>query len=99
MAIFFSVVVGIVLILFGLFLMFWTMACFVDHSNWLFRSGMLLATICFWAAIITGMVYLSKEENKKGPCVEYGTQMHYNPALKMMMPTKVCTKRGEWVNE
>ena len=99
MIIFFSIMLGIVLILFGAFLMFWTMDSFISDSSWLFRAAMLLTTIAFWAGIITGMVYLSNEEEKKGPCVEYETQMHYNPALKMMMPAKVCTKRGEWVNE
>lgn len=53
----------------------------------------------FFSLSMAGLFYLSASENKKGPCVKYETQMHYNPSLKMMMPAKVCVQRGEWVGE
>lgn len=100
MTIFFTVVAGIILTLFGMFLMFWTMESFISSgSSWLSRIVLLCLTICFWAAIITGVVYLSKQEEKKGPCVEYKTRLMFNAATKTMMPVRICTKRGEWANE
>jgi hypothetical protein len=36
---------------------------------------------------------------EKGPCFEYQTGVHYNPATKTMMPYKKCIDRGEWVVE
>ena len=38
-------------------------------------------------------------ESVSGPCLNWETQMHYNAATKTMMPAKVCTSRGEWVDE
>lgn len=36
------------------------------------------------------------EESKRGPCIEWQTQMMYNAATKTMMPAKFCVQRGEW---
>lgn len=33
------------------------------------------------------------------PCIKHETTMQYNPAIKMVMPVRYCTKYGEWVQE
>lgn len=61
----------------------------------------------FWGAItfllmgifIGAIIELAKSENKRGPCVSYETQMHFNAATKTMMPARVCVLRGEWIEE
>lgn len=55
------------------------------------------ASVIFWIVSLAVVFYFVDEENNKGPCVKYETQMHYNPAVKMMMPARVCVLRGEWV--
>lgn len=42
------------------------------------------------------LLYAGMEESKKGPCIEWQTQMMYNAATKTMMPAKFCVQRGEW---
>ena len=46
---------------------------------------------------IAGMLYIVDSGGRKGPCVKYETQMHYNAATKTMMPARACVLRGEWV--
>lgn len=46
---------------------------------------------------IAGVLYIVDSGERKGPCVKYETQMHYNAATKTMMPARVCVLRGEWV--
>ena len=42
------------------------------------------------------LLYSGMEESKRGPCVEWQTQIMYNAATKTMMPAKFCVQRGEW---
>ena len=55
------------------------------------------ASVIFWIATFAFLCYAVVESGNKGPCVKYETQMHYNPAVKTMMPARVCVQRGEWV--
>ena len=65
----------------------------------LFDGGYVVRflSVIFWIITIAFLCYAVVESNTKGPCVKYETQMHYNPAVKMMMPARVCVLRGEWV--
>lgn len=60
-----------------------------------FKSKVL--AVIFWIVSLAVFFYLADESNNKGPCVKYETQMHYNAAVKTMMPARVCVQRGEWV--
>jgi len=51
----------------------------------------------YWSILLGAMVFVMAQKTQSGPCVTWETQMHYNPALKMMAPARVCTLRGEWV--
>lgn len=55
------------------------------------------ASVIFWIVTFAFLCYAVIESGNKGPCVKYETQMHYNAAVKMMMPARVCVQRGEWV--
>ena len=54
-------------------------------------------SVIFWVVTFSFICYAVVESNNKGPCVKYETQMHYNSAVKTMMPARVCVQRGEWV--
>lgn len=54
-------------------------------------------SVIFWIVTFAFLCYAADESDNKGPCVKYETQMHYNPAVKLMMPARVCVQRGEWV--
>ena len=43
------------------------------------------------------LIQLGINEGRAGPCLEYETRYMYNPSLKMTLPVRVCTLRGEWV--
>lgn len=60
-----------------------------------FKSKVL--AVIFWIVSLAVFFYLVDESNNKGPCVKYETQMHYNSAVKTMMPARACVQRGEWV--
>lgn len=47
--------------------------------------------------LISVLIYAAKQENEKGPCLEYQTKMAWNAATKTTMPARVCVERGEWV--
>ena len=97
MSIFFGVVLAILVFLFGLYLTHKTAESFIEDG--VGRWAWFVITITFWSAILTGTIKLASQVTAKGPCVQYETQMHFNPATKTMMPAKVCVNRGEWVNE
>lgn len=51
----------------------------------------------FWCGLgVFFLIYAGMEESKRGPCIEWQTQMVYNAATKTMMPAKFCVQRGEW---
>jgi hypothetical protein len=95
---FFGAALVILVILVGCWLIFKTMDSFLQEKVGL-RWILLAVTIGFWAAVIGFIAKTDAEQKAKGPCVQYETQMHFNPATKTMMPAKVCVNRGEWVNE
>jgi hypothetical protein len=54
------------------------------------------------AIVFLGFAWLVQtmvDGSASGPCLNWETQMHYNAATKTMMPARVCTSRGEWVDE
>lgn len=53
--------------------------------------------VIFWIVTFSFLFYAAVELDNKGPCVKYETRMLYSPAVKMMMPARVCVQRGEWV--
>lgn len=55
------------------------------------------ASVIFWILTFAFLSYTAVESSNKGPCVEYETRTLYNPAVKMMLPARVCVERGEWV--
>lgn len=61
------------------------------------RAG--AAAIGLVVVILGGMINASIKEGKKGPCHQWETRLMYNAATKTMMPSRVCTLRGEWVEE
>lgn len=75
----------------------WTIAKAFDGDSllnpWSFLSFLLVS--------IAGTVLLlaAQEEEQKGPCLHYETQMYWNAGVKAMMPARVCTQRAEWIKE
>jgi hypothetical protein len=65
----------------------------LNEDGLLYILGAVVMTV-ITVAIIIGAA--SQEENK-GPCVKYETQLSYNAATKTTMPYRVCAERGEWV--
>lgn len=65
----------------------------------LFECGFLykIAGAIFWIASLTAFFYVRDVQKNENPCVKYETRMHYNPATKTMMPLRICSERGEWV--
>ena len=55
-----------------------------------------IGVVAWCAASVFFVLYAGMEESKRGPCVEWQTQMMYNAAAKMMQPAKFCAQRGEW---
>lgn len=62
-----------------------------------FFSVQTIGAVIFFSLLLAFLAYTIDKADKKGPCVSYETQMHYNAATKTMMPARVCTLRGEWV--
>lgn len=50
-----------------------------------------------WAGLLTLIVMACMQDEQKGPCVSYETQIHWNAATKTMMPARICVQRGEWI--
>ena len=82
---------GAAIVLF-IFAAFWSLEALSDGSY-----AARCASVIFWIVTFAFLCYAVVESNNKGPCVKYETQMHYNAAVKTMMPVRVCVQRGEWV--
>lgn len=68
---------------------------------WINREN-VAGLVLFLLWLIGGVgftINLAREENKKGPCLQWENGMSYNAATKTMMPYKRCSERGEWVEE
>lgn len=69
----------------------------ISTASFIDKTWISLTAAFFWFVIPTGLLIQSNiDNNEKHPCAQYGTQMRYDAALKMMRPMKVCTLRGEW---
>ncbi len=75
-----------------IFVVFWSLYALSSGSY-----AAICASVVFWIAVSSLICYAVIDSNNKGPCVKYETQMHYNAAVKTMMPVRVCVQRGEWV--
>lgn len=80
---------AIVLFIFAAFL---SLVALVDGS-----VAARCASVIFWIVTFAFLCYAEIESGNKGPCVKYETQMHYNAAVKTMMPARVCVQRVELV--
>lgn len=80
----------------GFFFGLWLIVQALDGYR--LRGLYALAAFLYWSVAIGGLVFAMAQKTEQGPCVTWETQMYYNAALKMMMPARVCTLRGEWVN-
>ena len=82
----------ITLIVVGYFVVF----CFLLTRS-LYDNKAAMAGFVFWCAMaVFFLICAGMEESKRGPCIEWQTQMMYNAATKMMQPAKFCVQRGEW---
>ena len=63
----------------------------LEDKRWLMVVAFLFITS------LGSVIQLAINEGDAGPCLEYETRYMYNPALKMTLPVRVCTMRGEWV--
>lgn len=62
-----------------------------------YDNKIAMVGVVFWCTMaVFFLIYAGMEESKRGPCVEWQTQMMYNAATKMMQPAKFCVQRGEW---
>jgi hypothetical protein len=59
-------------------------------------SRLAAAALFLWFVIPCGLVI---DADMEKPCVQYETRMQYNPATKTVMPLRVCTQYGEWVED
>lgn len=90
-----DVVIVVTLFVAYLALLAWLTNRAFDSESW-FSPASILAM----AMLVMGLsvlVYAQQQEDNKGPCVEYRTEMQWNPATKTMMPARFCVNRGEWV--
>ena len=71
-------------------------ARFADHGI-TDAFAWICAAFCVLSLAYT-LTLLDKYENEN-PCVQYETQLQYNPATKTMMPMRVCVMRGEWATD
>lgn len=65
----------------------------IDRESWSFGG----AAIALFTLGVGALFQAAISEDRRGPCAEYETQMHYNPATKTVMPARVCVNRGEWM--
>lgn len=91
MIVFISVVICLAALTFAGFLLIRA-----SDSNSLFSIWTISAFL--WIAICMSVVASAAiEEEERGPCLSYETQMYWNAGTKSMMPARVCVQRAEWV--
>lgn len=91
-----NVILGTAGVLAGFFFGCWLIVQALDGYR--LRGPYTVAAFIYWSVALGGLFYVIGQQAASGPCVTWETQMHYNATLKMMMPARVCTLRGEWVN-
>lgn len=86
----------------GFFMAAWIVILFATGGMVATRGNPWVWGLVCAIVFVGGFGYLFQamvDPNKKGPCAQYETQMHYNAATKTMRPARVCVLRGEWVEE
>jgi hypothetical protein len=48
-------------------------------------------------ALLAALIFAVARYEEGGPCLNYTISSSYNPATKTVMPYRVCTDRGEWI--
>ena len=54
------------------------------------------------AVVFFGLAWafqMGLENAQSGPCLSWETRMYYNAPTRTMRPVRVCTSRGEWIDE
>lgn len=64
----------------------------LDRGRWI--SGWSIWFLIWLAAMLSVVAAASSQEDKKGPCARYETQMFFNG--KTMHPARKCVDRWEW---
>ena len=90
-----SVFIAVVVVLAALILAGFLLMRAADSYS-LFSSWSILAFL--WLAICLSVIAQAAiDEEERGPCLSYETQMYWNAGTKSMMPARICVQRAEWV--